>query len=70
MPILTLSIMDIIKSQNEQSNAITYRNIEIDVVRKGHQNMHLAVHPPHGRIIRLVSHPKTDEEVRLALVNG
>ena len=50
-------------STNEISKEkIAVANIEIDVIRKDIKNMHLAVHPPHGRVS--ISTPNTtDEEV-------
>ncbi|MGO3689707.1 MAG: M48 family metallopeptidase [Psychroflexus halocasei] len=47
---------------NTNTEKIVIANIEIDIIRKDIKNMHLAVHPPNGRVT--ISSPNsTDEEV-------
>jgi hypothetical protein len=65
----TLSIMDIIKSQNEYSPTLLHIAIlKLMWLEKTSKKHAFTVHPPHGRI-RAGFSKKTDEEVRLTLVN-
>jgi predicted metal-dependent hydrolase len=48
---------------------IVVGGIQVEVVRKGIKNLHLAVYPPHGRVRVAAPLAVSDDAVRLAVVN-
>ncbi|MDX1524472.1 MAG: SprT family zinc-dependent metalloprotease [Anaerolineae bacterium] len=54
---------------NIDNHAITVNNIEVQVVRKDINNLHLAVYPPDGRVRVAVPLHITDDNVRLAVIS-
>ncbi len=53
----------------EPKTMITVNGIEVQVVRKDINNLHLAVYPPDGRVRVAVPRHVTDDNVRLAIVS-
>ena len=51
------------------SHVITVGGLEVEVVRKGIKNLHLAVYPPEGRVRVAVPKHITDDNVRLAVIS-
>src|SRR2546425_4706126 len=48
---------------------IEIRGIQVEVVRKGIKNLHLAVYPPNGRVRVAVPTRLDDDAVRLAVIS-
>jgi len=54
---------------NTNSQTITVKDIEVQVIRKDIKNLHLGVYPPDGRVRVSVPKHLTDDNVRLAVIN-
>ncbi len=52
-----------------KKNIITVSDIDVEIVRKGIKNIHLAVYPPDGHVRVAVPNHITDDNVRLAIVS-
>jgi predicted metal-dependent hydrolase len=50
-------------------SVITVSGIDVQVVRKGIKNLHLAVYPPDGHVRVAVPEHVTDDNVRLAVIS-
>jgi predicted metal-dependent hydrolase len=51
------------------TNQITVGNLQIEVLRKDIKNLHLSVHPPHGRVRVATPIKISDESVRLYVIS-
>lgn len=51
------------------NSVMTVSGIEVEVVRKGIKNLHLAVYPPEGRVRVAVPENITDDNIRLAVIS-
>lgn len=54
---------------NVQKAMITVSGIDVQIVRKGIKNLHLAVYPPDGHVRVAVPENVTDDNIRLAVIS-
>ena len=51
-----------------ETSEITVSGVRVSIVRKAIKNLHLAVYPPHGRVLVAAPLAVSDEAVRLAVI--
>jgi len=54
---------------NTDSPEMIVSDVSVEIIRKSVKNLHLAVHPPEGRVSVTVPNNTSDESVRLAVIS-